>query len=46
VTNKAEEMLDAFEKEISKRRFCPTQDEKDWSTRYNAEIYDVTYIKI
>jgi hypothetical protein len=41
MTNQAEEMLGAFERKTLKRIFCPTQDEKAWRTRYNAEIYDL-----
>ena len=37
-TNKAEEMLDVFER---RRIFGPTQDEKGWRIRYNAKMYFV-----
>jgi hypothetical protein len=41
MTNKAEEMLDAFERKTLRQIFGPTQDEKGWRTTYNAKIYDL-----
>jgi hypothetical protein len=41
MTNKAEEMLDTFDRKILRRIFGPTEDEKGWRIRYNAEIYDL-----
>ena len=39
--NKAEEMLDIFERRVLRRIFGSTQAEKGWRLRYNAEIYDL-----
>jgi hypothetical protein len=39
--NKAEEMLDIFERKVLRRIFGSTQAEKGWRLRYNAEIYDL-----
>jgi hypothetical protein len=41
MTNKAEEMLDTFERKILRQIFSPTQDDKGWRIRYNAKMYDL-----
>jgi hypothetical protein len=41
MTNKAEEMLDAFNRNTLRRIFGPTQDGKGRRTRYNAGICDL-----